>query len=126
MDDLEERLSELRAREELESLRPELDGVAVMAELGIFAAVDSPVQFAFDRTEASGLAASGLPGGQVLTLSLSAADELVGQPSTDLVAAHLDALRGGEPLRRFPPLFRRVDAEEAASLRVRYAGTVRG
>ncbi len=64
-----------------------------VTELGIFAAVDSPVQFAFDRTEASGLAASGLPGGQVLTLSLSAADELVGQPSTDLVAAHLDALR---------------------------------
>jgi methionyl-tRNA synthetase len=40
-------------------------------------------------------------------------------------AAHLDALRGGERLRRFPPLFRRIDAEEAASLRVRYAGIVR-
>ncbi len=64
-----------------------------VTELEMFAAVDSPVQFAFDRTAASGLATSGLPGGQVLTLSLSAADDLVGQPSAELVATHLEALR---------------------------------
>lgn len=35
MDELERRLAELRELEELDSLRPELDGVAVMRQLGI-------------------------------------------------------------------------------------------
>jgi poly(A) polymerase len=35
MDALEERIAELREREELESIRPDLDGDAVMAHLGI-------------------------------------------------------------------------------------------
>jgi poly(A) polymerase len=35
MDELEERITELRAKEELDALRPELDGNAVMARLGI-------------------------------------------------------------------------------------------
>ena len=35
MDDLEVRIAELAAREELASIRPELDGTAVMAQLGI-------------------------------------------------------------------------------------------
>ncbi len=35
MDALEERIDELRAREELEAIRPDLDGQAVMAHLGI-------------------------------------------------------------------------------------------
>jgi poly(A) polymerase len=35
MDELEQRLAELREREELESIRPQLDGVAVMKHLGI-------------------------------------------------------------------------------------------
>ena len=35
MDELEERIIELRAREELESIRPDLDGSAVMAHLGL-------------------------------------------------------------------------------------------
>ena len=35
MDELERRLGELREREELDSIRPELDGVAVMEHLGI-------------------------------------------------------------------------------------------
>ena len=35
MDDLELRIEELRAEEELDSLRPDLDGVAIMARLGI-------------------------------------------------------------------------------------------
>ncbi len=35
MDELEERLSELRKLEEIEAIRPELDGTAVMEELGI-------------------------------------------------------------------------------------------
>ena len=35
MDELEERIGELREEEDLEALRPALDGVAVMATLGI-------------------------------------------------------------------------------------------
>jgi poly(A) polymerase len=35
MDALEERIAELREREELEAIRPDLDGEAVMAHLGI-------------------------------------------------------------------------------------------
>lgn len=35
MDDLEERIAELAAKEELKALRPELDGVQVMEELGL-------------------------------------------------------------------------------------------
>ena len=35
MDELEERIAELREREELDAIRPDLDGAAVMARLGI-------------------------------------------------------------------------------------------
>ena len=35
MDELEERIAELRAKEEIDAMRPELDGVAVMKRLGI-------------------------------------------------------------------------------------------
>jgi poly(A) polymerase len=35
MDELEERITDLRAQEELDALRPELDGREVMARLGI-------------------------------------------------------------------------------------------
>lgn len=35
MDELEERIAQLREREELDAIRPELDGAAVMARLGI-------------------------------------------------------------------------------------------
>lgn len=34
-DDLEERIAELRAQEEIDSIRPDLDGTQIMAELGI-------------------------------------------------------------------------------------------
>jgi len=35
MDELERRIDELRAQEEIDAIRPELDGVAVMAQLGV-------------------------------------------------------------------------------------------
>ncbi|MGH9303030.1 MAG: CCA tRNA nucleotidyltransferase [Acidimicrobiales bacterium] len=35
MDELEQRLAELREKEEIDAIRPELDGVAVMGELGV-------------------------------------------------------------------------------------------
>jgi poly(A) polymerase len=35
MDELEERIADLAAREELKAIRPEMDGVAVMVHLGL-------------------------------------------------------------------------------------------
>jgi poly(A) polymerase len=35
MDELEERIADLRTREELDSMRPDLDGVQVMGHLGV-------------------------------------------------------------------------------------------
>lgn len=53
-----------------------------VTDLPLAAAVGSPVQFVFDHTAASGMA----PGGQCLTISLSAADRYVGQRPETLVA----------------------------------------
>jgi len=50
------------------------------------AAPYSPVQWIFDRTEIAGC------GGQYLALSLSAADDAVGQSAEQLLEAHLPAL----------------------------------
>ena len=55
------------------------------------AGVGTEVQWVFDRTEASGLA--GMAGGQYLALSLSAADELIEEPTERLRARFLPALR---------------------------------
>jgi squalene-associated FAD-dependent desaturase len=52
------------------------------------ASVDSPLQWVFDRTEASGLRA-----GQYLAVSVSAADELAGRPVAELRAWALPHLR---------------------------------
>ena len=59
-----------------------------VTRLPVVAALDSPVQWVFDRT-----AASGLPGGQHLAVSLSAADEHVQARSRDLRHLFLPALR---------------------------------
>lgn len=55
--------------------------------LAFFAAVDSPLQWVFDRT-----ATSGLEHGQYLAVSLSAADEYVSRPARDVAAEIVDAL----------------------------------
>jgi len=52
------------------------------------AAVDSPVQWVFDRTSASGLS----DGGQYLAISLSGADAYVDRPVDDLRAEFLSAM----------------------------------
>jgi hydroxysqualene dehydroxylase len=83
----------------------------------LVAAVDSPLQFVFDRTEASGLGAGN---GQCLAVSLSAATRWVAAPSDELVA-----LVEGELARLFPETrgARRLDAvvirERAATFRGR-------
>ncbi|HEY0574128.1 MAG TPA: hydroxysqualene dehydroxylase HpnE [Pseudonocardia sp.] len=61
------------------------------------AAVNTEVQWVFDRTEAAGLAGpearTRAAGGQYLALSLSAADELIEEPTERLRARFLPALR---------------------------------
>ena len=53
-----------------------------VTDLGMFAAVDSDVEYVFDRTEAAGLD----DGRQCLALSLSAADTYLGWSAADLIA----------------------------------------
>lgn len=60
-----------------------------VTDLPLFAAVDSPVQYVFDRTATAGLDPRR---GQVLALSLSGADTLVGCRPADLVARFTAAL----------------------------------
>jgi hydroxysqualene dehydroxylase len=62
-----------------------------VTDLPFAAAVDSPVQWFFDRTESSGLHAT-TPGGQYLAVTVSAADPVVDTPSRTLVAQHTAAL----------------------------------
>ncbi len=66
----------------------------VLAE-PIAAALDSPVQFLFDRT-----VASGIERGQLLVVSLSAADDEVGEPVEALRARYLPALERLLPAAR--------------------------
>jgi hydroxysqualene dehydroxylase len=59
-----------------------------VTELDFAAAVDSPIEFIFDRTASSGVE----PGLQCLAISLSAAEEYVGQPTSELVTHFFEAL----------------------------------
>jgi squalene-associated FAD-dependent desaturase len=67
------------------------------------AAVDSPVQWMFDRTQASGLAARNASAGtrhQYVAVSLSAAGDLVGRPAKSLLGEMLAALEALLPKAR--------------------------
>jgi uncharacterized protein with NAD-binding domain and iron-sulfur cluster len=57
----------------------------------LMAACGSPVQWVFDRTEASGMPAGG--GAQYLAVSLSAADEIMGRRPDELIDAAAAELR---------------------------------
>ena len=63
-------------------------------DLPFVAAVDSPVQWVFDRTRISGLSASkhGRPGHQYLAISLSAADQYADTPVAQLQEQFVPAL----------------------------------
>jgi len=63
-------------------------------DLPFVAAIDSPVQWVFDRTRISGLPASnhGRPGQQYLAISLSAADQYADTPAAQLREQFLPAL----------------------------------
>lgn len=58
-----------------------------VTDLDLFAAVGTPVQWAFDRTHLAGLR-----GGQYLAVSLSAADAYVSRPASEVSAEILGAL----------------------------------
>jgi len=84
-----------------------------VTDLPLAACVDSPVQFVFDRT-----VASGVKSGQCLVISLSAADRYIATGSAELVTTFLDALRDLFPAAQKARL---VDAivtrEKAATFR---------
>jgi len=72
------------------------------------AVVDSPIQWIFDRTISSGLAASGPPGAQYLALSQSAAGPWIDRPANELKTLFVDemarlfpAARAAAPLEVF-------------------------
>ena len=86
-----------------------------VTDLPMAACVDSPVQFVFDRT-----VASGAKSGQCLVISLSAADSYMATGSPELVSMFFEALRELFPAARQARL---VDAivtrEKAATFRAR-------
>ncbi len=62
-----------------------------VTDLAFAAAIGSPVQWFFDRTDASGLQITH-PGGQYLAVTVSAADAILDTPSKALEAQFVDAL----------------------------------
>jgi len=85
-----------------------------VTDLPMAAAVGSPVQFVFDRTQTSGIER-----GQCLAVSLSAADALIGMRPKALVASVVDAVR------ELLPTARRAQIVDAVVTRERSA-TFRG
>ncbi len=81
-----------------------------VTDLAVAAVVDSPVQFVFDRT-----ASSGLLSGQCLSISLSAADAYMAQPSEQLVRLFFDAIQSLFPKARDAQLLEGVVTRERAA-----------
>jgi squalene-associated FAD-dependent desaturase len=81
-----------------------------VTDLTVAAVVDSPIQFVFDRTGSSGLRS-----GQCLSISLSAADAYMAQPSEQLVRFFFDALQSLFPEARQAELLDAVVTREGAA-----------
>jgi monoamine oxidase len=81
-----------------------------VTDVTMAAVVDSPIQFIFDRT-----ASSGLRTGQCLAISLSAADEYIGQSSAQLVGTFFAALQTLLPVARTARLVDGVVTRERAA-----------
>ena len=81
-----------------------------VTDLPVAACVDSPVQFVFDRT-----AASGTSRGQCLSVSLSAADEHVRVPAPELVRSYARALGDIFPAARHAEVVDAVVTRERAA-----------
>lgn len=71
----------------------------IRREGGFFAAIDSPIQWVFDRTRAAGLG-QGQEQGQYLACSLSAADALIGLPTRTIAERLLPAVADLIPATR--------------------------
>lgn len=85
-----------------------------VTDLPFAAAVGSPAQWFFDRTEPSGVAAC-YPGAQYLAVTVSAADDVIDVPSRLLLAEHVEALA------RLLPEARRAEVRDAFVTRERRA-----
>jgi squalene-associated FAD-dependent desaturase len=84
-----------------------------VTDLPLAAVVDSPIQFVFDRT-----ASSGVRSGQCLSISLSAADAYIAQPSAQLIRTFFTALENLHPTARTARLLDgAVTRERAATFR---------
>jgi squalene-associated FAD-dependent desaturase len=90
-----------------------------VTDLPFAAAVDSPVQWFFDRTDTSGLRAT-RPHAQYLAVTVSAADAIVGEPSRSVqarfvpeLARLLPAARSAEVLDAFVTRERRATFRQA-------------
>jgi squalene-associated FAD-dependent desaturase len=91
-----------------------------VTDLPFAAAVDSPVQWFFDRTDTSGLRARH-PGAQYLAITVSAADAIVDEPSRSLLnrytaelARLLPAAAGAQVIDAFVTRERRATFRQAA------------
>ncbi|WP_375490856.1 hydroxysqualene dehydroxylase HpnE [uncultured Jatrophihabitans sp.] len=85
-----------------------------VTDLPFAAAVDSPVQWVFDRTASSGVART-IPGAQYLAVTVSAADAIVDVASKELTAQFTQALA------RLLPAARRATVLDAFVTRERHA-----
>jgi squalene-associated FAD-dependent desaturase len=81
-----------------------------VTDLTLAAVIDSPIQFLFDRT-----ASSGLRRGQCLSISLSAADDYISQPSSQLVQTFFAALQALIPIARTARLLDGVVTRERSA-----------
>jgi squalene-associated FAD-dependent desaturase len=81
-----------------------------VTDLPLAAVLDSPIQFLFDRT-----ASSGARSGQCLSISLSAADSFIAQPSTELIRTFFTALGDLHPTARTARLLDGVVTRERAA-----------
>jgi hydroxysqualene dehydroxylase len=81
-----------------------------VTDLALAAVVDSPIQFIFDRTGSSGLRS-----GQCLSISLSAADDYIGESSARLVGTFFAALQTLLPVARTARLIDGVVTRERAA-----------
>jgi predicted NAD/FAD-dependent oxidoreductase len=96
-----------------------------VTDLPFAAAVDSPVQFVFDRTGSSGSGWSGSGRGQCLAVSLSAADAYIGQPKDDLIRTFFEAVGELFPKARNAALVDAVVTRERAATFAAVAGSRR-
>lgn len=85
-----------------------------VTELPFAAAVDSPVQWIFDRTDTSGLAGA-RPGAQYLAVTISSADAIIDSPSAALTERFV------AELGRLLPAARSAEVVEAFVTRERHA-----